>query len=577
MTLLYMTYLKYSVLLLVFCSLLFLKPLYASSLPDSVETEKFTKNHNKTIENINIEGIDVSGPSLEDGKNWQPGIFGRIGNSLHTKTKNWVISNYLLFNKGDKLNAWNINESERLLRKTGYFYDAKITIEDSVDPDKVNLQVITKDKWTLNPQISYIPKNKNGYAGFKDKNFLGLGHLAEINVTHDNDTYIGWGFKSGYTISNIKGSFVDASVNLESNHKSNMLQLNLTRSFFTINTKWAGGLDFTWQHDDLRYIDRNNKINLIPHSFDSQDLWAGRSFPVWFGKDEFRSNSSLIFSARYYRKHYRLRPPVSLDSNKIFVNNRLYLFSFGLINREYFKSFFVDNFGVTEDIPVGGLISLTAGSDEREFYNRLYYGMQIIYSALIDAAGYFSGDFELGGFRHQNKWEQNVIRINLIYHSPLIYKDKWKARFFLENDYLLGFNRFAGEQIYLDQTSGMAGFNELTTPGTKRNVLNLEARIFSPYTVLGFVVGGITFVNLGLISGPDKNLLSSRFYQAYGFGLRTQNESISETNFELAVVYNPYKPSYGTGNTEVIFSASFVIGSRDFNFDEPKTIKFMDN
>ncbi|HSD63189.1 MAG TPA: hypothetical protein VLB50_05295 [Ignavibacteriaceae bacterium] len=572
-----MTYLRISVLLLIFFSLLFLKPLYASSLTDSVETEKIAKNHNKTIENIFIEGIDVSGPSLEDGKNWQPGIFGRIGNSLHTKTKNWVISNYLLFNKGDKLNAWNINESERLLRKTGYFYDARISVEDPVGQDKVNLRVITKDKWTLNPQISYNPKNKNGYAGFKDKNFLGFGHMAEINVTHDEDTYIGWGFKSGYTISNIKGSFVDASVNLESDHKSNMLQLNLTRPFFTINTKWAGGLDFTWQHDDLRYIDRNNKINLIPHSFDSQDLWAGRSFPVWFGKDEFRSNSSFIFSARYYRKHYRLRPPVSLDSNKIFENNRLYLFSFGFINREYFKSFFVDNFGVTEDIPVGGLISLTTGSDEREFYNRWYYGMQIIYSALVDGAGYFSGDFEIGGYRRQNKWEQNVIRINLIYHSPLIYKDKWNARFFLENDYLLGFNRFAGEQIYLDQTSGMAGFNQLVTPGTKRNVLNLEARIFSPYTVLGFVVGGITFVNLGLISRPDKNLLSSRFYQAYGFGLRTQNESISETNFELAVVYNPYNPLYGKGNTEVIFSASFVIGSRDFNFDKPKTIKFMDN
>jgi hypothetical protein len=99
-------------------------------------------------------------------------------------------------------------------------------------------------------------------------------------------------------------------------------------------------------------------------------------------------------------------------------------------------------------------------------------------------------------------------------------------------------------------------------------------RIFSPYTVLGFVIGGITFANYGLISGTNKNILASRLYQAYGFGLRTQNESISETNFELALVYNPYNPTNGSANTEIIFSASFVLGSRDFNFDKPKTIQY---
>lgn len=572
-----MTFVKYFVLLLIFDSFIYLTSLYASVDPDSVETDKITQNNGKMIENIYIDNIDVSGPSLEDGKNWEPGIFGKIGNTLHIKTRSWVIRYLLLFKAGEPLNDWEINESERLLRKTGFFYDARIRIEDADEPGKVNIRVTTKDRWTLNPQISYSPRKKNGYAGFRDNNFLGLGHLAEINVTHDEDTYIGWGANSAYTITNIKGSYVDASVNLESNHKSNMLRLNFTRSFFTINTTWAGGLDFTWQHDDLRFIDGNTKVIIIPYSFDAQDLWIGRSFPVWFGSNEFRSSSSFILSGRYFRKHYRLRPPVLPDSNRIFENNRLYLFSFGLINREYYKSYYVDNFGVTEDIPLGGLISLTAGSDEREFYNRWYYGMQIVYSTLFNSVGYFSGDFELGGYRYQNKWEQNIIKVGLIYHSPLFYKDEWKARFFLENNYLLGFNRFIGEQIYLDQTDGMLGFNELVLPGTKRNVLNFEARIFSPYSVLGFVIGGITFANFGLIAGPNKNLLSSRFYQGYGFGLRTSNESISETKFELAFVYNPYNPSNNRGKTEVIFTASFILGSRDFNFDEPKTIKYMND
>ncbi len=162
----------------------------------------------------------------------------------------------------------------------------------------------------------------------------------------------------------------------------------------------------------------------------------------------------------------------------------------------------------------------------------------------------------------------------MIYHSPLVFKDGWKARFFVQNNYILGFNRFEGEQIYLNRSAGMPGFNEFSIAGVKRNVLDLEMRLFTPYNILGFVIGGIAFADYALISGENQNLLSSRVYQGYGFGLRTQNQSISKTNFELALVYNPYNPGSGKGKTEIIFSAAFVLGSRNFNFGEPATIDF---
>lgn len=571
-----MNYLKYLILVTLCMNFSIMNSVASAALPDSTSSNNSFKNDGETIKNIYIDNIDVSGPSLEDGNEWTQGIFGKVGNALHIKTKIWVIQNILLFKTGEKLDTWKINESERLLRKAGYFYDAKIRIENSDEKGKVDIRVVTKDKWTLNPQISYSPKNSNGYLGFKDKNFLGLGQTAELNITNDSDPYIRWGGQSGYTISNIKGSYVNAAMKIESNHKSNMLQLSLNRSFYTINTRWIGGLNFAWQHNDFRFINNKNKIGLIPFSYDSEDLWIGRSFSLWFGPEEFRNNSSLIISGRYFRKHFRLRPTVLPDSNRIFEDSRLYIFSLGAIHRQYFKSFYVDDFGVTEDIPVGGLISVTTGSDEREFYNRWYYGMQIIYSTQLNTEGYFSWNFEIGGFRYQDKWEQSAIKFKFNYHSPLFYKKNWKARFFLQNNFVSGSNRFEGEQIYLDHTKGMPGFNELVLPGTKRNVLNLEMRIFSPYSVLGFILGGIAFADYGLISEPGTNLLSSHLYQGYGLGLRTQNESISETKFELAVVYNPFNPSYGKGGTEIVFSASFALGSSDFNFDEPKTINFLD-
>ncbi len=541
------------------------------------DSARIKANEGKIISKIYINNIDVAGPSIQDGNEWQPDIFGEIGNALHFRTQTWVIKNILLFKEGDKLDPQAIDDSERLLRKSGYFYDARISIEKAEGNGKVNVNVKTKDKWTLDPQLSYSPKNKNGYLGLKDNNFLGIGHSAGITITHDEDKYIGWGGQFDYTMHNIKGSFVDASLNIASNNKSNLFGLNLSRTFFATSTRWAGGLNFTWKHDDLRFIDINKSITLIPHSFDAQDLWVGRSFPVLFGSQQFKRNSSFILSGRYYRKHYRIRPKVFPDSNQIFENHRLYLASFGLINREFYKSYYVDEFGVTEDIPVGGMAAFTTGSDSREFSNRWYYGMQLIYSVRAENMGYFSGNFELGGFRYANSWEQNTIRIGVLYHSPLLLKDKWKGRIFIQNNYILGFNRFDAEQIYLDRASGMPGFNELAIPGQKRNVLDLEMRVFTPYTILGFVIGGIVFADYGLIAGADQNLLSSRVYQGYGFGFRTQNQSISKTNFELAMVYNPYNPASGAGRIEITFSATFALGKRDFNFDEPQVIKFSDD
>ncbi len=550
--------------------------LHFSSFAFTVSSDsiKVKASEGKTIKNIYINNIDVSGPSIDDGENWKPDIFGRIGNALHIKTKTWVIKNILLFKEGDKLDPQAIEDSERLLRESGYFYDAIIKLQNADEPRDVDVYVATKDKWTLDPQISYNPKRKSGYLGLKDKNFMGIGHNAGLLITHDEDSHVGWGGKFDYTIKNLKGSFVDASLNMASDNKSNLLQVSLNRYFITTYTKWAGGLDFTWQHDDLRIIDENKNIALIPHSYDSQDLWVGRSFMLPFVSDSLKKYSSFIISGRYFRKHYRLRPKVTPDSNKIFENHRLYLVSLGAITRKFYKTYYVNGFGVTEDIPVGGMIALTTGSDSREFSNRWYYGTQLVYSAQLEHFGYISGNFELGGFRFSDKWEQNAIKFNLIYHSPLVYRDGWKARFFVQNNYVLGFNRFEGEQIYLDRTTGMAGFNEFLISGVKRNVLDLEMRLFTPYDILGFIIGGIAFADYALISGENQNLLSSRVYQGYGFGVRTQNPSISKTNFELALVYNPYNPVSRGGKTEIVFSAAFVLGSRNFNFGEPVTINF---
>ena len=213
-------------------TLISLFPLGLCVIAGPSDSTRINSSDGKTIKHIYINSIDVSGPPLEDGKDWQPDIFGDIGNALHIKTKTWVIKNILLFKPGQALDQQSIDDSERLLRQSGYFYDARIYVEQIAGSGNVNVHVNTKDKWTLNPQISYSPKDKNGYLGLRDKNFLGIGNVVGVTITHDEDTYIGWGGQFDYTINNIKGSFVNASLNLASNNKSNLFRISFRQIFF---------------------------------------------------------------------------------------------------------------------------------------------------------------------------------------------------------------------------------------------------------------------------------------------------------------------------------------------------------
>ena len=182
---------------------------------------------------------------------------------------------------------------------------------------------------------------------------------------------------------------------------------------------------------------------------------------------------------------------------------------------------------------------------------------------------------EAGGFRNDIHWEQNVINFNLLYHSKLFQSNDWKFRFFFQNDFLFGFNRFEGEQIYIDTETGLRGLTDGDKiPGIERNILNLETRIFSPYSPLGFVLGASIFADFGLIGEKNKNLINSRLYQGYGFGIRTKNESIARTNFSILLVYNPYIPSTQSGAFSVLFMTNVIIGSLQFNFEKPSVINY---
>ena len=552
--------------------------IYAQKKYNSNEETNYSFEEGKTIRRVKIKILNVSGPALDGNKDYNINWFGNIANSLHYKTREWVIREKLLFKEGGKLNSGELAESERLLRTSNLFLDARIKVlpvENSTD--KVDIEVITKDRWTLTYLASYNADEKNGYLGLRDDNLLGLGHRMDAALTHDQDETIGWGGIVKYYASNVRGSYIDVSGKIEANKKYDIQSVSINRPFITIETNWAGGLELLWENNYLEFIDEQKKLTSIPFSTNKQDIWVGRSFPINFGPPALRNKSRIIVSGGITRESHPERPEVSPFSNRIFENSTINLLNFGIINRRYYKDKYIDGFGITEDIPVGGILSMTGGYEDRELSNRWYSGMELIYSRRFERTGYFSGRFGTGGFRNINRWEQNIYNFNLIYHSTLFSRKDWKYRFFAEADFSFGFNRLNGEQIFLSTSSGLRGIEKLTLGGTRRAVLNLETRIFSPFSILGFVLGGNLFTDFGMITSRNENLFRSRFYQAYGIGIRTKNESIVTAKFDISLVFNPFNPGNNGARFTVLFSGSVALGFRNFGFTKPSVEDFGNN
>lgn len=542
------------------------------------EQEEFYKYEGKKIGTIYITVLNIAGGDVEEGKKQDTSWLGKLANTFHIKSKEWVVRERLLFKEGDVIDARTFSESERLLRNSGPFTEARIYVPYSEEnnSDSVDVYVITRDKWTLALLASYNASSRSSYFGIKDENLLGFGHRADLKVSHDQDERIGFGADLKYTAPNIMGTYTDVRLDLLTNRKTSFQTIGFSRTFLSTETDWAGGADFTFNKSTVDYYDLEGQQVSMPFKSTSQDVWIGRSFHPGFGPSYLTRNSKIVTSFRIANKGFAQRPQVTSTSNRLFEKGILFLAGIGVINQRFYKDTFIKSFGITEDVPVGGILQFTGGYEKGEFFGRHYLSGEGIFSRRIQDFGYISARLGIGGFRNANKWEQNLINFNIIYHTSLFKKGNWVIRGFVQNDLTLGYNRFMGENLHLHTETGLRGINKYFLYGTKREVLNLEARVIYPYHFYGFVFGASAFADFGLIGNKERSLLSNRLYQGYGVSLRTRNESIARADLEVAFVYNPSQPEAGKSRFSIIFKTSVVLGIRDFLIGKPTILQFGD-
>lgn len=511
----------------------------------------------KTIRHIVIKRLDVFGPTILDTTKTTGTWIGKTGNKIHSKSRLFLLRSNLIFKEGDALNPVKLADNERLLRGLPYIEDASITVQPIKNSnDSIDILVITKDVWSGAFDIS-LDNIYSGKLKFWDNNILGLGQEIENDLLWKAKEEKMWGYAGHYTIDNISGSFVKGTLGYNTGFNSNGLNLNFTRTFFTPDIKYAGGINLMGKKSII--------YDTIPLRFHSYGMWLGRSFQLNNHENFTKIRQNITITGNLMYNRFYQRPVVAKNVNYIYQDKLTLLTSLTYSHQSYYKGNLIYNFGRTEDIPIGGQASITMGIENNEFnFRRNYLGTSASLGLLIRHFGYCNFNLAMGSFFDlSGHSEQSVVSSYINYFSPLINIHKFKVRQFSNIQFISGENRFKNEYLTVNKSSGILGFDNDSLRGTSKFNWHWETVCFSPFYFYNFRFVFFAYADHSWLSYNTHKLFDNMPYTGWGFGIRIRNERLVFNTIQLRFSFYPNIPKNSTTN-QINISGESVLSPPTF-------------
>lgn len=498
-----------------------------SSSPDADSAEG-SSTQKTVVGEIKLRKLNVFDLSNEYENNW----LYRLANRLHIVTKDRVIRGQLLFETGSHYDQRLIEETERILRQNRYLYDASIeTIlrEDGV----VDVVVVTKDVWTLGPDLSLSRKggeNKSQF-GIEEQNLFGLGRTIRFNHEENVDRRSN---SFEFADRHLGQSWVSAFLQISNNSDGDTNQLAIIRPFYALDARWsAGGRALIDDGRDALYVlgdesaeyhrDRELYTAFVGWSKGLRDGWVRR----W--------TAGVVYDDNQFSAEPVPTLPSALPADRKLVYPFL---GFELLQDEFEIASNRDQIGRQEDFLLGARITGSLGWATESFgADRdalLYaatasrgYGSLENKTLLLSATA--SGRLESGH-------SANVLAtIRARYYVT----QSSKRLFFVALQGTAGLELDLDNPVQLGGDSGLRGYPLRYQNGDSKLLLTIEQRYFTnwyPFRLLR--VGGAIFADAGRVWG--RNPLGGErlgWLKDVGFGLRlapTRSSSSKMLHIDVA-------------------------------------------
>ena len=478
-----------------------------SELPSAAELEAA----GATIGRIIIDKQDVFDLS-KPGEN--KSIY-RLANRWHIMTRDAVIEQQLLFRTGDRFSQRVLDESARLLRQNNYLYDAKIMpirIADGI----VDIRVRTRDLWTLMPGISISRSGGENRTRVElsEKNLLGLGvrlRLSHVeNVDRDSNSFL-------YSDRNLGNSWTSVLFKYSDSSDGGTRQLNLTRPFYAMDSRWAAGVAFLDDEREESFYDLGNAVAEYKSETETHRAFWGWSAGLADGWVK-RWTAGIVYDDRDFSAVPNGQLPSLVPEDRQLVYPMV---GFELLQEDFQTASNRDQIERTEDFSFGtrinarlGWASENFGSDRDALLYRVNAnkGFGSIKRKALFLSAWASGRVDEGSSANTR------IGIDASYYNQITEK----RLFFMKLDASWGNDLVLDNLVELGGDSGLRGYPLRYQTGDSRMLLTVEQRVFTDwYPWRLFRVGGAVFADIGRtwgdnpVGGPPLGWLKN-----IGMGLR---------------------------------------------------------
>lgn len=508
---------------------------------EALALDYFNQYEGMIISKINIDALDVFGPSFEDTTKTADNWAERAANSIHIKSNLKTIEKQLLFKIGDELDPELMYENERIIRQLPYLKDVKFVVEkDPVYAAFVNVTVLTKDRFSFGVSGG-VNGTESGEFRIYNNNIFGRGHEFSVKfVGHINkQPYLG--FETTYKINNIAGRFLDMELSYLNTYKDEGFQYLVEKPFITEEIKWGYGLRSSRMFRTLR-ITEDDPIKLDePLDESYHNIWLGHSFNL-NTKQENLTQLTLTGSV-HHLKFYE-KPDVEPESQFLFANRTMYMAGINISQRRYVQDYLIYSYGITEDIPEGFKHELLYGYDANEFGDRHYFQLTTSNgNLLLSRNGYLFMTGGIGGYlNNQGSFEQGQLFGDVEFITRLVTAGRKRVRTFFNLNYTLGINRYPLEFLTLGRHDHIRGFRSKTAIGQQRLAFNLEHVVFLPRQFYKFNMAIFGFADVAIIGKSNQLIFTQDYYSGIGLGIRLHNENLVFETFRLRFAFYPFHP-----------------------------------
>lgn len=439
----------------------------------------------------------------------------RMANRLHIVTKDKVITKQLLLKPGDPFSARLLEESERILRRNRYFYDASIKI-DGVEGDVVNLEVETRDIWTLLPDISLSRSGGENRTkiGVEDTNLLGRGQsirFARIeNVDRDSNSF-------EFSDRHLGRSWVSGFLRLDDNSDGHSRLLSLVRPFEQLDSRWSAG--FSVLDDDRRstLYEQGDEAAEFQHDRQLRTAflgWSGGLRDGWVR----RYTAGIVQDENRFTQVATPTLPAAIPADR----DLLYPFvGIEILEDRFEESSNRNQIGRTEDFFLGtrlylqlGVTSESTGSDRDAiiFYSAFNKGFGSIARTALLLSATSSGRFESG----------DSVNMLTTFSADYFHRQSEKRLFVTALSGAVGHDLDLDNPVRLGGDSGLRGYPLRYQNGDSKLLFRMEQRYFTDwYPFRLFRVGGAVFFDVGRVWGENPVVEEDReWLKDAGLGLR---------------------------------------------------------